>query len=88
LNTPETVGVPDRVMEFEVQLAVTPVGNPTAIPIPVAPVVEIVSGLSGELMQTTGLEEGGAAVLVEVTVCAPDNTEAELPQEEEDWITT
>jgi hypothetical protein len=39
LNVPDTVGVPLIVMVFEANAAVTPAGNPVAVPIPVAPVV-------------------------------------------------
>jgi hypothetical protein len=38
LNVPDTVGVP-IVMVFEANAAVTPAGNPVAVPIPVVPVV-------------------------------------------------
>ena len=43
------------VMVLEAQLALTPAGSPVAVPMPVAPVVEIVMfGLRAVLMQTVG----------------------------------
>ncbi len=39
MNVPDTVGVPLIVMVFDAQEAVTPVGKPVAVPIPVVPVV-------------------------------------------------
>jgi hypothetical protein len=39
VECPDTVGVPLIVMVFEANAAVTPAGNPVAVPIPVAPVV-------------------------------------------------
>jgi hypothetical protein len=39
LNVPATVGVPVIVIVFDAQAAVTPVGNPVAVPIPVAKIV-------------------------------------------------
>ena len=39
MNVPDTVGVPLMVIVFNDQAAVTPVGKPVAVPIPVAPVV-------------------------------------------------
>jgi hypothetical protein len=43
--------------------AVTPVGSPAAIPMPVAPVVVNVIGVSAVLMQSVGFEDGPTAVL-------------------------
>ena len=37
---PGEVGVPEIVIVLDAQEAVTPEGNPVAVPIPVAPVVE------------------------------------------------
>jgi hypothetical protein len=39
LNIPDWVGVPLMVIVFDTQEAVTPEGNPDAVPIPDAPVV-------------------------------------------------
>jgi hypothetical protein len=59
------------VMVFGAQLAVTPVGSPTAAPIPVAPVVVWVTFGMGVLIQTVGVDEGADAVLAVVTVMVP-----------------
>ena len=39
MNVPEAVGVPLIVIVSDPKAAVTPAGNPVAVPIPVAPVV-------------------------------------------------
>ena len=39
VNVPDAVGVPLIVITFDAHAAVTPAGNPVAVPIPVAPVV-------------------------------------------------
>ena len=39
MNVPETEGVPLIVIVLEAHAAVTPVGKPVAVPMPVAPVV-------------------------------------------------
>lgn len=51
--------------------AVTPAGNPVGAPMPVAPVVECVTGVIGILMQTEGVDEGRLTVLLGVTVIVP-----------------
>ena len=53
------------------QDALTPVGNPVAVPIPVAPVVAMVIFVSAVLIHTVGVEEGEPAVLFAVTVIVP-----------------
>lgn len=53
------------------QVAVTPLGKPVAVPMPVAPVVVIVMGVNGALMQSVGVADGFAAVLAGVTVIVP-----------------
>ena len=50
--------------------AVTPVGRPVGVPIPVAPVVRCVIAGSAPLTHTTG-EEPAPAVFVGVTVIVP-----------------
>lgn len=50
-------------MVLLVQAAVTPVGNPVAVPIPVAPVVVCVIFVKEEFMQRVGVDEGVLAVL-------------------------
>ena len=39
MKVPEAVGVPLIVIVFDAKAAVTPAGNPVAVPMPVAPVV-------------------------------------------------
>ena len=59
------------VMVLLFQVAVTPVGNPMGVPIPLDPVVAMVIGVSGELIQRVGLVEAGATVFVAVTLIVP-----------------
>jgi hypothetical protein len=59
------------VITLAAQLAVTPVGNPVAAPIPVAPVVECVIFVNGVLMQSVGDEDAAPAVLFGRTVIVP-----------------
>jgi hypothetical protein len=72
LKVPEIEGVPDKVMVLAAQVAVTPVGRPVGVPIPVARTVvcEIVG--IGELMQTVGVTDCEEAVLFGVTTNAPE----------------
>ena len=66
---PDIDGVPIIVMVLEAHEALTPVGNPVAAPIPVAPVVAIVIfGESNVLIHNVGEEDGLAAVLFGDTV--------------------
>ena len=53
------------------QVAVTPAGKPDAAPIPVAPVVTIVTGVNAVLIHTVGDEDATPAVLIPVTVIVP-----------------
>jgi len=53
------------------QEAVTPAGRPIGVPIPVAPVVEMVMEVSVVLMQSVGEDEGVPAVLSGFTVMLP-----------------
>jgi len=55
-------GVPLIVITFADQEAVTPTGKPVGVPIPVAPVVDIVMGVNAVLSFTVGLEDGVPAV--------------------------
>jgi hypothetical protein len=60
------------VIVLEAQLAVTPAGKPVGTPIPVAPDVAIViAGLMAVFTQRVGDDEGGPAVLIEITVIVP-----------------
>ena len=56
------------VMVFEDQLAVTPVGNPVAVLIPVAPVVVCVIGSKALLIHKVGVVDAELTVLTAVTV--------------------
>ena len=69
-NVPETVGVPLMVILFPAHEAVTPVGNPVGVPMPVAPVVVWVD-VRGVLTHTVCASSGGLAVLEVMTVIVP-----------------
>jgi hypothetical protein len=69
LNVPDTVGVP-LIVVFEANAAVTPAGNPVAVPIPVAPVVAWVS-VNTVLIHNVGVVLAALAVLFGVTVIVP-----------------
>ena len=51
--------------------AVTPVGNPVAVPIPVAPVVACVMDVNAVLIHNVGALEAALTVLTGVTVMVP-----------------
>ena len=76
---PDAVGVPEIVIVFPAQIAVTPAGSPVATPIPVAPVVVWVMLVRAVLIHNVGVEEAAEAVLFAVTVIVFD-AEAD-PQE-------
>ena len=59
------------VIVFEAHAAVTPVGKPVAVPIPVAPVVVWVMAVKAVLIHKVGLELAAPAVLFAVTVIDP-----------------
>ena len=59
------------VIVLEAKAAVTPVGNPVAAPIPVAPVVAWVILVKAVLMQSVGALEAAPTVLFIVTVIVP-----------------
>ena len=59
------------VMVLASQAAVTPAGNPAGAPIPVAPVVVCVMGVSAVLIHNVGVEEDALAVFAGVTVIVP-----------------
>ena len=56
---------------LDVHAAVTPAGNPVAVPIPVAPVVVRVMFVKAVLMHTIGVEDAVPAVFAAVTVIVP-----------------
>ena len=68
---PDAVGVPLMVIVFEANEAVTPAGRPVATPIPVAPVVACVIGVSTVLIQSVGEDEAALTVLFGVTMMVP-----------------
>jgi hypothetical protein len=68
VNVPDAVGVPLIVIVPPAKAAVTPAGNPVAVPIPVAPVVVCVIAVNAVLMHNVGVELAALAVLFGVTV--------------------
>ena len=71
MNVPDAVGVPLIVIVFVAHVAVTPVGKPVAVPIPVAPEVVCVKAVKAELIQSIGALEAALTVLFGVTVIVP-----------------
>ena len=63
MKVPVAVGVPLIVITLADQEAVTPAGNPVAVPMPVAPVVAIVIFVKTVFTVSVGLDEGVPAVL-------------------------
>ena len=59
------------VIVFDAKAAVTPAGKPVAVPIPVAPVVEIVIFVNAVLINNVGVDEGLPAVIESFTVIVP-----------------
>jgi hypothetical protein len=59
------------VIVFDAHAAVTPAGNPVAVPIPVTPVVECVMSVRAVLMQSVGVEDAALTVLLAVTFIVP-----------------
>ena len=51
------------VMVFDAHAAVTPAGKPVAVPMPEAPVLELVILVNGVLIHSVGLEENVPDVL-------------------------
>ena len=71
MNTPDAVGVPLIVIVFDAKAAVTPAGNPVAVPMPVAPVVVWVIFVNAVLIHNVGVADATPAVLLAVTVIVP-----------------
>ena len=71
MKVPDAVGVPLIVIVLLAQAAVTPVGKPVAVPIPVAPVVVCVIAVSAVLIHNVGVLDGALTVLAGVTVIVP-----------------
>ena len=71
MNVPDAVGVPLIVMVLLAHAAVTPIGKPKAVPIPVAPVVVCAIAVSAELIHTVGALEAAVTALAGVTKIVP-----------------
>ena len=71
MKVPDAVGVPLIVIVLVAHAAVTPVGNPVAVPIPVAPVVVCVIAVSAVLIHNVGVLDAALTVLAGVTVIVP-----------------
>ena len=65
------MGVPLIVITSEAQAALTPSGNPVAVPIPVAPVVACVIFVNAVLIHKVGVLEAAPTVLSGLTVIVP-----------------
>jgi len=65
------VGVPLMVITSEAHAALTPAGNPVAVPMPVALVVACVILVKAVLIHKVGVLDAAPAVLVRVTVIVP-----------------
>ena len=59
------------VITSEAHAALTPAGNPVAVPMPVAPVVACVILVNAVLIQSVGVLDAAPAVLFGVTVIVP-----------------
>ena len=59
------------VIVFDAHVAVTPVGNPVAAPMPVASVVECVMAVIAVLIHKVGVEDAAPTVMSAVTVIVP-----------------
>ena len=62
MKVPDAVGVPLIVITLLAQTAVTPAGNPVAVPMPVAPVVVIVIFVKAVFTVNVGLDDAVPAV--------------------------
>ena len=71
MKVPLAVGVPLIVIVLDAQAAVTPAGNPVAVPMPVAPVVVLVMFVIAVLIQSVGFDDAVPAVLAGGTVIVP-----------------
>jgi len=71
LKIPDAVGVPLIVIVLVAQTAVTPVGKPVAVPIPVAPVVVCVMLVNAVLIHKVGVLDAVPEVFAAVTVIVP-----------------
>ena len=71
MKVPDTDGVPLIVIVLFAHKAVTPVGSPVGVPIPVFPEVVCVIAIKALLIHTVGVLEATLAVLFGVTVIVP-----------------
>ena len=72
MNVPLALGIPLIVIKSPDHEAETPVGNPVAVPIPVAPVVAmVITGERAAPIQTDGFDDGIAAVFEDITAIVP-----------------
>ena len=71
MNVPDAVGVPLIVMVLLAHAAVTPVGKPVAVPIPVFPEVVCVIAVKAVLIHSVGVLDAALTVLFGVTVTVP-----------------
>ena len=71
MKVPDSVGVPDIVIKLLAHDALTPVGKPDAVPMPVAPVVVWVILVNGLLIQSVGVDDATVTVLFGRTVMVP-----------------
>ena len=71
MKVPADVGVPIIVIVLFAKDAVTPEGRLVALPMPVAPVVVIVTFGIAVLIHTVGVEDAALAVLFAVTIIVP-----------------
>ena len=71
MNVPDAVGVPLIVIVLAAHAAVTPAGNPVAVPIPVAPVVVCVIAVNAVLIHNVGVLDAALTVFAGVTVMVP-----------------
>ena len=65
------MGVPEIVIVLLAHAALTPAGNPVAVPMPVAPVVACVIFVKAVLIHSVGVLDATPAVLAGVTVIVP-----------------
>ena len=65
------MGVPEIVIVLLAQAALTPAGNPVAVPMPVAPVVACVIFVNAVLIHKVGALDAAPVVLSGVTVIVP-----------------
>jgi hypothetical protein len=72
LKVPAADGVPLIVIVFAAHAAVTPAGKLVGVPMPVAPEVVWMIGVSAVFIHNVGVEEGAPTVLVGFTAIVPE----------------